>query len=95
MTLLSINVLPIRNFDDLHGQDVVMNGVQDSIAALANAIALLAGQFLRARRSWVICECLDTGNYPAPIRFGRDGCEFFPCRFVDAKAIFCHAVSSP
>src|SRR5690606_16024008 len=88
---VSIDVLAMTDPDDVDDQLVVVDRIQDPVPALANPIAFVAGQLLRARGTRVVGQRLDAPDDPATVRLGGYPLEFLDSGLLDPQAIACHA----
>ncbi len=54
MTVLSaINISAKAGFNNPNGEILILNGINNSILTLADAVAILTDKFFTARRPWI------------------------------------------
>lgn len=62
---LAVDLAAVADLDDFDDALPVINGVQDTVVALADSIAFLPGEFLAAGRAGILDQELDpTGDAP-------------------------------
>ena len=86
-----IDVTSVSAPDDHDGQDIIGDGIDDAIGALANAISIMmTGELLTTRRSRIVSEPADSVNDPKPDlpRFYRF--DFLCSGSLEADLIACH-----
>ena len=88
----AVDIPAIADRNDRHDQDLVLDGVEHAVVALADPVLVMAGELLTADRPGVARERLDLGGETAPV-FGGDGFEFFDGGRLDADVITCHDAS--
>jgi len=86
---LAVDVAAVPDTDDEDDQLDVLDAVNDAIIALANPVAVGAGELLTPGRAWGAGEPLDPGHDALAI-FAREGFEFFDRRRLDEEPIACH-----
>lgn len=69
---LPIHILPLPDVDHPDGELVVLDGIDDAVAALAQAVFFLAGQLLAAGRAGVFGERFDAAENPSQVFLGGD-----------------------
>jgi len=92
----TIHLTAMANLEDLDDASFIVHRVDDSVGALADAIALLvSGKLLAAAWARSLREALDAGN-DADSRGPRlNGLEFLHRGCLDENVIACHAGEAP
>jgi len=73
---LAVDVLAVADLDYEHNQAVILDAVNNPVNAAADAIALLATQFLAAGRPGIVTQRPDMLSYPLPELPLADGLKF-------------------
>jgi hypothetical protein len=89
MAGLAVDVAAVPDPDDEDDQLDVLDAVNDAINALANPVAVRAGELFTPGRAWGAGEPLDPGHDALAI-FAREGFKFFDRRRLDEEPIACH-----
>jgi hypothetical protein len=69
--LSSINISAQADFNNPNGEILILNGINNSIITLADAISILAGKFFTAGGSRIFFQGLDPIDYSSQIFFGN------------------------
>jgi len=91
----SIDILAVADFDGIYDELVFFDSVHDSILALTDSIAILAGELLTPRRARVVSELLDPLYDALANLFSGNGLDLLHGRGFDQNPISSHYVSSP
>jgi hypothetical protein len=83
---LSVDVPPVANLHERNHARVIVNGIDNAIVPLANAIVIMPGDLFAARRSRIATQSTQTVCNAAQIGLGY--CTQLPfCRLLDDETI--------
>ncbi len=86
----------MTDLDDLDEATRVVHGVDDSVGALAKAIAIVAsGESLTAGWARILRETVNAGDDAGENRARLDGLQLLGGGRLDEEAIACHAAEEP
>jgi hypothetical protein len=90
LQLRTINLPPVSDFIDVHGDLIIQDRINYPVISLANAVSFLGGEFLGALRPRIIRQGLNA-FYNLFEAFLGNVLEFFYCGFFNQDFIFCHS----
>ena len=61
----------MAHLDDGHGDNVVINRVQDAIVSLPDAIPFVGGELFCTGRSWILGQTIDSFQDALDVLFGN------------------------
>ena len=85
----------MANLDHHDTQIAVLDGVNDAVHALADAVAVPPGEFLNSGGTGVISKRLDPFDDSLAIPFAGDRLNLLHGRRLDDNVKSCHAASDP
>lgn len=89
LALLSIDIATMTDLDHRDGSGRVIDGVQDAVASLSNAVLVEAGQLLAPGRARLGRESGDAFDDAPPV-VDRKTLELLGGRGLDLEPIACH-----
>ena len=83
----------MRSPDDEDKERLILDGVDDSVLALSDAVPVLPRQLLASSWAWIVSQSLNPLHDPLPDRLLRDRLDLSNRRWLDLDAISCHCAS--
>jgi hypothetical protein len=66
-----MDIAPVADFDNLDGEHIVLNGINDAIISLPNPITLLTGKLFTTRRSRIFFKKINAIDEALEVLLGN------------------------